>query len=151
MAVTGGAHAARDDVVTRLVRECAIRGRAVTVVSAQNEPLDVDEPGKDSHEHGKAGAREVFIASKPRWARVHHGPRTAEPPSVGEFTAMVPSADVVIAVGFNDDEVVPRLEVGVGAIPALTLVCGDGEETAFDLDKPRPIVDLIERLSEETR
>ncbi len=153
VAICGGAAAQRDEVATRLIEALADRGRRVAVIAASSGPLGIDEPGKDSYEHAAAGAQDVLTVSKPRWARVHRNAAAAEP-QVAALTRLVPEAEVVLALGFNEP-IAPRLVVEDGSTgetgSRLRVITEDGCQRAFRLDKPEAIADLIERLSEETR
>lgn len=153
VAICGGAAAQRDAVATRLIAALADRGRRVAVITASGGPLDIDEPGKDSYEHAAAGAQDVLTVSEPRWARVHRNAAAAEP-RVAALTRLVPEADVVLALGF-DEPIAPRLVIEDGPTSGtesrLRAIIEDGCQRAFRLDNAEAIADLIERLSEETR
>ncbi len=142
-----GAAAERDAMATQLIEALTGRGRQVAVIAASPAPLAVDAPGKDSHEHAAAGARDVLVVSGQRWARVHRNEPPA-PPALARLAPMVEDADVVLALGFAGEGAL-RLTVvgGAGAAPGVLAECGEGP--AFRLDKAEAIADLIERLSEE--
>jgi molybdopterin-guanine dinucleotide biosynthesis protein MobB len=146
--ISGATTAAVNNAVTCLIRGFSERGRKIAVVAASGDTLDVDQPGKDSHAHVAAGAREVFVISKPRWARVHGGPAPASQ-SLARSAALVPNADIVLAIGFSERST-PHLVVEDSVEPSACLVVGSGENPGFRLDKPGPIADLIGRLSKET-
>ena len=139
-------------MATELTRTLTGRGRRVAVVAASAGPLGIDTPGKDSYEHAAAGARDVVVVSGRRWARIHRSEAPA-PPGLAALAALAEDADVVLALGF-DDEATPRLtlerapegEAGAG----LRVLAEDGRGPGFHLDNPEAIADLIERLSEES-
>ena len=142
-----GAAAERDAMATQLIEALAGRGRRVAVIAAGAGPLAVDEPGKDSHEHAAAGAREVLVVSGQRWARVHRNEPPAAP-ALARLTPLAEDADVVLALGFAGEGALRlTVEGGAGAAPGARAECGGGP--AFRLDKAEAIADLIERLSEE--
>ena len=56
------------------------RGLHVAVVKHAHHAFEVDQPGKDSYEHRRAGATEVLVTSNNRWALMHELRGAAEPP-----------------------------------------------------------------------
>ncbi len=138
-------------MATRLIETLAGRGRRVAVIAASEGPLGIDTPGKDSHEHAAAGARDVLVVSGRRWARIHRNDPPA-PPRSAALAALAEDADVVLALGF-DDAAAPRLTLERGpegeAGAGLRVLAEDGRGPGFHLDNPEAIADLIERLSEE--
>ena len=140
-----GAAADRDAMATQLIEALTGRGRRVAVIASSADPLDIDEPGKDSYEHVAAGAADVLTISGKRWAHMHLN----DPPAAPQVSALAPlvqGADVVLALGF-DDRGAPCLTVEAGA--GLRVLAEDGRAPAFHLDKLEAIADLIERISEE--
>ena len=54
-------------------------GYRVGVVKHAHHSFDIDEPGKDSHEARRAGARQVLVGSRQRWALIAETEDTEEP------------------------------------------------------------------------
>jgi hypothetical protein len=81
--VTGWKNSGKTTLVERLVAEITGRGLSVSTLKHAHHAFDVDQPGKDSHRHREAGARQVLVASHARWAlmtRTARGPGAdAEP------------------------------------------------------------------------
>ena len=95
------------------------KGLAVAVLVEAPEGFDIDRPGKDSHEHRRAGAHEVVIASAKRWALLHenHPKQGYKAP---DFAAAMESADLLLLLGFEAEDQ-PRLAIldaGQGDTPA---------------------------------
>ena len=139
-------------MATRLTRTLAGRGRRVAVIAASEAPLGIDKPGKDSYEHAAAGASGVLVVSGRRWARIRRND-PPEPPRLTALAALAEDADVVLALGF-DEEAAPRLTLQRGSAgeagAGLRVLAEDGRRPGFHLDNPEAIADLIERLSEES-
>ena len=135
-------------MATQLIETLTGRGRRVAVIAASPDPLAIDEPGKDSYEHAAAGARNVVVVSGRRWARVHRNEPPAHPRAAA-LAALAEDAEVVLALGFDDDAP-PRLTVEHDSGTGRTVLAEDGRRPAFRLDKPEVIADLVERLSEES-
>ncbi len=92
-------------VITRLVAQ----GLRVATLKHAHHDFDIDQPGKDSWEHRKAGASEVLVVSDTRWALMHELNGAPEP-SLGELLAKLAPADIVLVEGFKR-EAIPKLEV----------------------------------------
>ena len=60
--------AGKTTLVERLVAEIVGRGYTVSTLKHTHHGVDVDRPGKDSHRHREAGARQVILSSSARWA-----------------------------------------------------------------------------------
>ncbi len=135
-------------MATQLIETLCGRGRRVAVIAASPDPLAIDTPGKDSYEHAAAGACDVVVVSGRRWARVHRNEPPARPRAAA-LAALAEDADVVFALGFDDDAL-PRLTVEHDSGTGRTVLAEDGRRPAFRLDKPEAIADLVERLSEES-
>ena len=108
-------------MATQLIETLTGRGRRVAVIAASPDPLAIDEPGKDSYEHAAAGACDVVVVSGRRWARVHRNEPPA-PPRAAALAALAEDAEVVLALGFDDDAP-PRLTVEPGSGTAQGAPC----------------------------
>ena len=97
--VTGWKNAGKTSLVARLVTEFSARGLTVSTVKHASHGFDLDQPGTDSFQHRKAGAREVLISSGRRWALMHEndGPE----PTLAELLHRLSPADLVLVEGFK--------------------------------------------------
>ena len=87
-------------LVTRVIPVLVSRGLKVATVKHAHHEFDTDQPGKDSWLHRKAGACEVAIVSRRRWAIVHELGDEPEPP-LGDILAKLSAVDLVIVEGFE--------------------------------------------------
>ena len=69
--VVGYKNNGKTRLVTRLVRHFTDQGVSVSTIKHTHHSVDLDRPGKDSHQHREAGARETVIASAARFAILH--------------------------------------------------------------------------------
>jgi molybdopterin-guanine dinucleotide biosynthesis protein MobB len=86
----------------RLVLEITARGISVSTVKHAHHTFDVDHPGKDSHRHRSAGATEVLLASRNRWALMHEA-RGEPEPGLDELLARLSPVDLVLIEGYKRD------------------------------------------------
>ena len=107
--LSGWSGAGKTTLVVRLLPALAARGVTVSTMKHAHHGFDIDQPGKDSHRHRSAGAREVMIASARRWALMHEHGGAAEP-TAAELAARMAPVDLLLVEGFKR-EPHPKLEV----------------------------------------
>ncbi|KJS42734.1 MAG: molybdopterin-guanine dinucleotide biosynthesis protein MobB [Roseovarius sp. BRH_c41] len=142
--VTGWKNAGKTGLMERLVAEITGRGYTVSTVKHAHHSFDVDQPGKDSHRHRVAGATEVLLASRNRFALMHEL-REAEEPSLETLLQKLAPVDLVLVEGYKRDRHPKveafRAETGNPLIatddPTIRAVASD---TALEID--RPLFDL---------
>lgn len=100
--VIGWKNAGKTGLMERLVREIAGRGLTVSTVKHAHHTFDVDQPGKDSYRHRHAGATEVLLASRNRWALMHES-RDEDEPGLEELLAKLRPVDLVLIEGYKRD------------------------------------------------
>jgi molybdopterin-guanine dinucleotide biosynthesis protein MobB len=98
--VTGWKNTGKTGLVVRLVAAIAARGFSVSTVKHAHHLVDVDQPGRDSHRHREAGAREVILASDRRWALMRELRDEPEPP-VEALLARLAPVDLVLIEGYK--------------------------------------------------
>ena len=69
--IVGWKNAGKTGLMERLVSDISSRGLVVSTIKHAHHEFDLDQPGKDSFRHRVAGAREVLIGSRKRWALMH--------------------------------------------------------------------------------
>ncbi len=101
--VVGWKNAGKTTLMERLVREISGRGFSVSTVKHSHHRADVDRPGKDSHRHREAGARQVMLASASRWALMTELRDAPEPP-LAELLSRLDPVDLVLVEGYKRDD-----------------------------------------------
>lgn len=100
--VAGFKNAGKTTLVEKLVSELTRRGHRISTVKHAHHAFDIDHEGRDSFRHRKAGASEVAVVSRHRWAIIHESRDEAEP-SLGEILAKLAPCDLVIVEGYKRD------------------------------------------------
>ena len=77
--LAGWSGSGKTTLMKALLPELIGRGVTVSTVKHAHHSFDVDQPGKDSYEHRRAGASEVMVASAHRWALMRELRGAAEP------------------------------------------------------------------------
>jgi len=134
--VVGWKNSGKTTLVVRLVELFTARGLAVSTVKHAHHVFDIDQPGKDSHLHRQAGAREVLIASDNRWALMHEH-RSEESPPLSGLLARLDPVDLVIVEGFKQARI-PKLEVRRAGADGNPIAPADPHVIAIVSGNPEP-------------
>ena len=134
--LAGWSGSGKTTLLTKLIPRLVARGLAVSTVKHAHHAFDLDQPGKDSHTHRKAGASEVLVGSAARWALVHEL-RGAVEPTLRELLAKLAPVDLVIVEGYKR-EPHPKLEVYRAAVRKPLLHPDDPHIVAIASDQPVP-------------
>jgi molybdopterin-guanine dinucleotide biosynthesis protein B len=150
--VAGWSGSGKTTLVARLIPALVARGVSVSTIKHAHSGFDVDQPGKDSYEHRRAGAREVLVASSARYA-IMHELRGAPEPGLAELLARLAPVDLVLVEGFKRERI-DKLEVWRAANgtpplwredPRVVAVAGDVEPAG--LDRPFLPLDDVEAIA----
>ena len=118
LGIAGWSGSGKTTLMTRLVANLVKKGLSVSTIKHAHKDFDMDQPGKDSHKHRKAGAQEVLVGSRSRWALIHELRGSSEP-SLGELLEKISPVDLVLVEGFKFESH-PKIEVyrsGHGGAP----------------------------------
>ena len=98
--ITGWHNSGKTTLVKNLIPVLEKRGLTVSTVKHAHHNFEVDKPGKDSYEHRLAGAQEVIISSRNRWALIHEQKNQTEP-GLPELLDKLMPVDLVLIEGFK--------------------------------------------------
>lgn len=147
--VTGWKNAGKTGLMERLVTEFTARGFTVSTVKHAHHSFDVDQPGRDSYRHRKAGAQEVLLASGQRFALMHELQGAAEP-ALADLLAKLSPVDLVLVEGYKR-EPHPKIEAFRAEAGHDLIAPGDARIVAVASDVPmdldRPVFDLNDTVS----
>ena len=143
--IAGFKNAGKTTLTERLVAELTGRGYVVSTVKHAHHAFDIDHEGRDSHRHRKAGAREVAIVSRNRWALVHELRGEAEP-AFAAVLGKLGACDLVLVEGYKR-EGHPKLEVRRAGLDHPKLAGNDPTVVAIAADfvvadAPVPVLDM---------
>ena len=145
LGIVGWSGSGKTTLVTRLIPVLLARGIRVATLKHAHHKFDVDQPGKDSYEHRKAGACEVIVSSARRWVQMHEIGDGAEA-TLPQLLAKVSPCELILVEGFKTERH-PKLEVFREATGNPPLHPGDPRIVAIASDRPFPdagipVVDL---------
>lgn len=107
--LAGWSGSGKTTLLTKLLPELIAQGLSVSTMKHTHHSFDIDKPGKDSHNHRVAGAREVMVTSSSRWALMHELRGDAEP-DIETMLAKMSPVDLVLIEGFKSYRH-PKIEV----------------------------------------
>ena len=67
-AITGHKNTGKTNLLERVLKEMVSRGITVSTIKHAHHDTDIDHPGRDSYRHRQAGASQVVLSTKNRWA-----------------------------------------------------------------------------------
>lgn len=153
--VAGFKNAGKTTLVEKLVMELTRRGWRVSTVKHAHHSFDIDHEGRDSFRHRKAGASEVAVVSRHRWAIIHES-RDEEEPPLADILAKLAPCDLVIVEGYKRDShdkiEVRNLELShpelAGDDPTIVAIAANGPlpgapVPVFDRDDVSALVSFI--------
>lgn len=147
-------------LLTSLIPILVHRGIRLSVVKHAHHSFDIDHPGKDSYRLREAGAVQMLLGSKKRWALVTERSRTDEGQNeVGLFDLLphldASQVDMILVEGFKQEHF-PKIEVFRPSLnnplladsdPNIIAIASDGPvRTALpvlDLNNPSAIADFV--------
>ncbi len=150
--VVGWKNAGKTGLMERLVSEMTARGLSVSTIKHAHHSFDVDHAGKDSYRHRAAGAREVLLASRNRFALMHELSDEDEP-TLAELLSKLAPVDLVLVEGYKRDAH-PKIEahrsetgnplIADDSVRAFAADCAlEVDRPVFDLNATGEIADFI--------
>ncbi|MDO9360128.1 MAG: molybdopterin-guanine dinucleotide biosynthesis protein B [Polaromonas sp.] len=136
-------------LVEKLIPALKRRGLRVSVVKHAHHNFDIDQPGKDTFRHRKAGAFEVVVASQNRLALMREFEQPAELTVHHLLAELYGGVDWVLVEGFRHSDLL-KIEIWRASTGQPTLYMEDDFVVAIATDSPaempeatlRPVLDL---------
>ena len=153
--IIGWKNSGKTGLMERLVGEISSRGFTVSTIKHAHHTFDIDQKGKDSFRHRVAGAQEVLLSSRNRWALIHELRNKCEP-DLNSLVRRLSPVDLVLVEGYKHESYlkleayrvenrrVPFALTGNGIIAiASDTVHPDIDLPVFDLDSTSDIAAFI--------
>ncbi|UCD67877.1 MAG: molybdopterin-guanine dinucleotide biosynthesis protein B [Betaproteobacteria bacterium] len=121
-------------LIERVIPLLVRRGLRVSLIKHAHHAFDVDQPGKDSYRHRRAGATEVMLTSAKRWVLMHEIGDQPEP-ELPEQLRRMSVCDIVLVEGFKKQPM-PKLEIHRKAHGAPFLFADDPRIVGIATDEP---------------
>jgi molybdopterin-guanine dinucleotide biosynthesis protein B len=107
--IAGWKKSGKTTLVTRLIAELTRRGLKVATVKHAHHAFQIDEAETDSARHRRAGATQVAVVSRDRWAMITELQGAPEP-ELAEVLSRLDPCDLVIVEGYKR-AAIPKIEV----------------------------------------
>ena len=120
--ITGWKNSGKTTLVCKLVNYFSSQGSSISTIKHTHHNVEFDQPNKDSYKHRDAGAQEVILATKNRWAIFHE---QEEELGVSDLIAKLAPVDILLIEGFKNHDH-PKIQVYRGR---------EGEELLLDQKK----------------
>lgn len=145
-------------LLRKVLPQLRARGLRVAVVKHAHHSFDTDVPGKDSYELRKAGASQMLVASRHRWALVTETGDAGEP-RLEDLLARLDrdNLDLILVEGFKAERF-PKIELHRPSLGhpllypldrSIIAIATDApletapDITRLDMNRPEEIVDFI--------
>lgn len=122
ISIAGKSDSGKTTLLEKLIAELTGRGFRVGSVKHTHDGFDLDQEGKDSWRHKKAGAAATLVITDQRVALVKDDAR----PDIDKMTAYLSDMDLILAEGFKGHDL-PKIEI---------FRLGSGHEKPLFLDSP---------------
>jgi len=136
LGIAGWSGSGKTTLITKLIPLLSQRGIRVATLKHAHHAFDVDQPGKDSYEHRKAGACEVIVSSARRWVQMHEVGSGTEA-TLPELLRRLSPCDLVLVEGFKTERH-PKMEVFRAEVGKAPLHPGDSRIVAIASDQQFP-------------
>jgi molybdopterin-guanine dinucleotide biosynthesis protein B len=102
-------------LLTQLIHALVAQGLRISVIKHAHHSFDIDQAGKDSYRLREAGAVQMMIGSKERWAlmtELSRTPLNKDEPCLALLLSQMDTSlsDLVLVEGFKH-EAIPKIEV----------------------------------------
>ena len=100
--IVGWKNSGKTTLVSSLVREFTNRGLTVSTIKHAHHNFQIDSERTASFSHRAAGAHEVALVSKDRWALMHENKSASEEPSLDSMVAKMAPCDLILVEGYSE-------------------------------------------------
>lgn len=138
VSIVGKSDSGKTTLVEGVIRELVARGYRVASVKHHVHEVDVDQPGKDSWRHARAGAVTTMISSPTQFVCVSKVDRER---TIEELVEAAGDVDILVTEGFKRAGDV-RIEVARRARSS-ELITRPGEAFAIVTDMPEIVPDGV--------
>ena len=134
LGIVGWSGSGKTTLLSNLIPALIAQGFSVSTMKHTHHDFDMDHPGKDSYRHREAGAREVLLTSRKRWALLNEL-RDEPEPDMGELIAKMAPVDILLIEGFKS-HAFPKLEINRPSNGKACICLKDESVVALATDEP---------------
>ena len=134
----GWSGSGKTTIIEQVVPVLRAENLSISLIKHAHHQFDIDQPGKDTWRHRRAGCREVLVTSRARWALMHELQDEPEMSLPGALARLSP-CDLVLIEGFKR-AAIPKLEVYRSAVGKPALYPDDPNVIGVATDAPEALV-----------
>ena len=101
--IVGWKNSGKTTLIKRLVSALTSDNISVATIKHAHHDFDIDQPGRDSHEHRLAGAIEVLISSQRRWAHINELDDNEKELKLSQLIDKIEDSKLIIIEGFKKE------------------------------------------------
>ena len=137
----------KTQLLKALIADLRSRGFRIAAIKHSHHNFEIDKPGKDSYELRQAGAEQMLIASKHRWAMVAELKPDTEEPTLDQLILKLDQSalDIILVEGFKSEHF-PKIEVYRSALNQAPLFENDPDIIAIASDIPLTLNESVSQL-----
>ena len=151
--IVGWKNSGKTTLVESLVKCITDQGYQVSTIKHAHHSFDIDHEGTDSFRHRKAGAKEVILSSRKRWALINE--LIGEPEKDFDFlVSSISPTDLILVEGFKEEKF-NKIEVIKSANKKIPIYKSDNDILAvvsdfqiLDVSLPIFLRDEISKIAE---
>ena len=151
--IVGWKNSGKTTLVESLVKCITDQGYQVSTIKHAHHSFDIDQEGTDSFRHRKAGAKEVILSSRKRWALINE--LIGEPEKDFDFlVSSISPTDLILVEGFKEEKF-NKIEVIKSANKKIPIYKSDNDILAvvsdfqiLDVSLPIFLRDEISKIAE---
>jgi molybdopterin-guanine dinucleotide biosynthesis adapter protein len=106
--IAGWKNSGKTTLTTALIAEFTRRGLNVATIKHAHHSFQIDDAETDSARHRRAGAGQVAVVSRDRWAMVREL-KGADEPDLADVVAMLEPCDLIVVEGYKSAQI-PKVE-----------------------------------------
>ncbi len=148
--VVGWKNGGKTTLVERLVADITGRGFRVSTIKHAHHGFDVDQEGRDSWRHREAGAAQVLVASRRRWALMTELREQRDEPTLEELVQQLAPVDLVLVEGYKRDRHA-KIEAWRQACRQQPIALSDPTVRAVARDEPHAEISLPQFSLDDVR
>lgn len=151
--LVGRSNVGKTTLLEKLIPELKRRGYRVATIKHHPHPgFEIDQPGKDTWRHTRAGSEQVVIVGPDKVASIR---RVKREPTLDEIAVTISDVDLILTEGYKQSDK-PKIEI-IRAARSQEPVCSPEELLAivsdvalpfdiphFNMDNVTGLADLIE-------
>ena len=102
--IVGLKNTGKTTLITNIIKILVKKKYNISTIKHAHHEIQIDEPGRDSHQHRIAGAHQVILSTNNKWALMNNCEET--PNLINKFE----KTDIVLVEGYKNSKI-PKIEV----------------------------------------